>query len=39
MSDMGMAFGVNAHNLGWPLGGIAPEEHVIGALWSQPVMG
>lgn len=37
MSDM--SFGFNVNNLGWPLGGIAPEGHVIGALWSHPVMG
>lgn len=39
MSDVGMSFGLNVHNLGWPLGGIAPEEPAIGALWSHPVMG
>jgi hypothetical protein len=39
MSDMGISFGLNVQHLGWPLGGIALEGHVIGVLWSHPVMG
>lgn len=38
-NSMGMSFGLAVHILGWPLGGIEPEEHVIGTLCSHAAMG
>lgn len=37
-NGMRMSFGLAVHILGWPLGGIEPEEHVIGTLCSHAAM-